>query len=209
MTKKLGIIRTAILKSKLKAPKGVRLSTAETGAIIDLWKEDHKVLEKNSTTLVGAEDEIRRVIEYKLPDILTEVTAARTEAARFFKITKDPLKKREWARRLVVAERARLSVTESKKRMEGMTARIKSVVADAALEKKALEIRIAEAEAYQKMGKGLHLVGETLIDARIRASTTSVEFGSLELGLESIESTVRQTSDEKIMKEAAALLKGE
>lgn len=206
-TKKLGTIRSGILRMKLRAPSGIQLDAKETTAIIDLWKDDKKVMETNSADLIQAELAIKAIVQHKVPDILVELNAARSEAVRFFKITKDPLKKREWARRLVVAERARNSVKDSQQRMQGVTERIKAVVSDASLEKQALEVRIAEAEAYQKMGKGLHLVGDSLINARIRAKSSKVEFMNLELGIESIEKTVSQTSDSAIVEEANKILR--
>lgn len=205
---KLGVIRTGILKMKLRAPSGVKLSSGETAAIIDIWKKDQRVLTQNNTQLEEADASIKRTLEYKLPDVLAEVTQARTEAARFFQITKDPLKKREWARRLVIADHAMNSVRDSKKRMTGMSDRIKTLVADASIEKQALDIRIAEAEAYLKMGKGLHLVGESLINARLRAQSSSIEFTNLEFGIEAAEKLVRKTDDSKIMSQAKAIAGG-
>lgn len=207
-TKQLGVIRMGILKMKLRAPAGVKLDSGETAAIIDIWKKDQRTLTQNNNQLEEADASIKRTLDHKLPDVLAEVTQARTEAARFFKITKDPIKKREWARRLVIADHALHSVRDSKKRMTGMSDRIKTLVADASLEKQALDIRIAEAEAYLKMGKGLHLVGESLINARLRASSTSIEFTNLEFGIEAAEKLVRQTSDSNIIAQAKAIAGG-
>lgn len=208
-TKQLGVIRVGILKMKLRAPSGVKLNSGETAAIIDIWKKDQRTLTQNNNQLIEADASIKRTLEQKLPDILDEVTLARTEAARYFKITKDPLKKREWARRLVIADHAMNSVRDSKKRMSGMSDRIKTLVADATIERQALDIRIAEAEAYLKMGKGLHLVGESLINARLRAQSSSIEFTNLEFGIEAAEKIVRNTDDSKIMSQAKAIAGGD
>lgn len=207
--KKLGVIRTSILKMKLRAPTGVKLSSGETTAIIDIWKKDQRILQQNNRELEEADVSIKRTLEHTLPDVLAEVTEARIEASRYFKITKDPLKKREWARRLVIADHAMKSVRNSKKRMTVMSDRIKTLVADASLEKRALDIRIAEAEAYMKMGKGLHLVGESLVDARLRAQSSNIEFTNIEFGIEAAERLVRNTSDSDIIEQAKAIAKGD
>jgi hypothetical protein len=207
MAKKLGVIRRSVLNMKLRSPKGVKLSNNETSAVINIWKEDAKKLEKNNSTLESAAKQISSNL-ILLPDALEETTKARSDAARFFKITKDPLKKREWARRLVVAERARTSIKGAQKRMEGMSERIKTLVADATLEKRALDIRVGEAEAYQKMGDGLHLVGESLINARSRAKTMEIEFSNLELGIETLEKSVKGSSDEELLLEAERIAGG-
>lgn len=200
--KKLGVIGRHIFKAKLRTPKGVKLTSDETVALIDIWKEDVKTIQSNSELLTKADTQIVSIVETQLPDVLKEVEQARSEALRFFKITKDPLKKPEWARRLVVADRSLQSIRNSKKRMLGMSSRVKALVADASLEKKALDIRIAEAEAYVSMGKGLQLVGDTLISARERASTASIEFSNLELGIENIEAEVAQSKQSSVVAEA-------
>lgn len=205
MSKKLGVIKRSILKMKLRLPQGITLNEGETAAIIDVWKDDQRTLEKNYDQLETASDGIERTLKYKLPDAIQATSQAKSESLRFYKITKDPIKKREWARRLVIADRAITSIKGSEKRMRGMTERIKTLVEDASLEKHALDIRIAEAEAYQKMGSGLHLVGESLIDARTRAKSSKVEFRNLELGIEAIERTVKKKKDADIIAEAEAI----
>lgn len=203
--KKLGVIRRGILKMKLLAPSGVRLNEGETVALIDTWRDDRKVLEKSQTSLRSASEAIESNL-HKLPDTLQEVTKAKQDAARYFKITKDPFRKREWAGRLVIADRARTAIKGSQKRMQVMRERVKTLVEDATIEKKALDIRIAEAEAYSKMGSGLKLVGQSLVEARARAKESRVEFSNFELGIESLEKTVKGESDSKLIEEAERIL---
>jgi hypothetical protein len=201
-----GKLRSGLFGMKLKSPSGIKLDNKETQQVIDLWKEDTKTIDDNTHNLLSAERAIESNLE-RLPDILNEVSTARNEACRYFKqTTKDPIKKREWARRLVVADRAYESIKASKKRMDGVMIRIRGVVRDAALEKRALEVRISEAEAYVKMGKGLSLVGDTLIAARTRASNVDIEFSLLELGTENIENTVLKMKNDDLIREAERLI---
>lgn len=205
--RKVGTIRRGILNLRLRVPAGVKLTAGETSTLIDVWKDDQKILTGNHTQLETANQAITRNIS-RIPDSLQEVTQARTEAARFFKITKDPIKKREWARRLVVAERARVAIKGSQKRMIVMQDRIKTLVSDAVLEKRALDTRIAEAEAYAKMGTGLKLVGESLIDARFKVKANEIHFRDLELGIEDLDKTIKAVGDDSIMAEAKSILSG-
>ncbi len=205
--RKVGTIRRGILNLRLRVPAGVKLTAGETSTLIDVWKDDQKVLTENHTQLETASQAIARNIN-RIPEALQEVTLARTEAARYFKITKDPLKRREWARRLVVAERARVAIKGSQKRMVVMQDRVKTLVQDAVLEKRALDTRIAEAEAYAKMGSGLKLVGESLIDARFKVKANEIHFRDLELGIEDLDKVVKQVGEDSIMAEAKLILSG-
>lgn len=205
---KLGVIRRGILNMKLKSPTGVRLSNNETAALIDVMVEDKKTAEENHKSLEQADLRIKRNLR-TIPEVMEEVTQARTDAARYFKTTKDPLKKREWARRLIIADRARTQIKASEKRMNAMSERIKTLVSDAALEKQALDIRINEAQAYKEMGDGIQLVGDSLIQARTRAKTQKVEFANLEIMTEGLEKTVSAKSGSGLIDEAQKILNGD
>lgn len=202
--KKLGVIRKGILKLKLNLPVGLTLSTGETIELIDVMKKDSKTLDDNHKDLVQAELRIKRNM-LSIPDTLTEVMTTRSEATRYFKVTKDPIKRREWARRLVVADKATKQIQASRKRMEVMQDRVKTLVQDAYIEKQALEIRINEAEAYREMGQGIQLVGEKLVHARSRAKSQKIHFSNLEVLVEGLEKSVSADSP-NIIEQAEKIL---
>lgn len=190
---------------KLKQPTGIYLDTDETKQVIDLWKEDSKQIDTNTDKLESANRAIAVNVS-KIPEILKNVGSSRSEAIRYFKASKDPIKKREWARRLIVADRSYQSIKQSEKRMEAVKARIQAVVHDAALEKMALDVRISEAEAYVKMGEGLTLVGDSLIAARQRAKSADVQFEVLEFNTEAIEGEVNALKDKALIEEAQKVI---
>lgn len=188
-----------------KIPSGITLTSEETKEVIELWKEDVEVIKTNTEKLNSADTAIERNLT-RLPESLSQVSNARNDAIRYFKITKDPIKRREWARRLIVADNAHKSIKASQDRMNVTRARIQSVVKDAALEKLALDVRISEAEAYVKMGEGLQLVGEMLVSARTRAKKADMEFSTLEFNTEQLEAHVVNYKDEKLIAEAEKIL---
>ena len=198
-------LKGGIFNFSAKIPSGITLTSDETKEVIELWKKDAETIEENTVTLKDADFALGRNLE-KLPNMLKEVNTQRTDAIRYFKITKDPIKKREWARRVIVADNAFKSINQSKNRMEVTRERIKSVVQDAAIEKIALDVRIAEAEAYTKMGEGLQLVGEMLVAARTRAKRADIEFTTLEFNTEQIETHVIDLKDSKLIEKAQKIV---
>ena len=99
-----------------KVPSGITLTSEETKEVIELWKEDVEVIKTNTEKLSSADTAIERNLT-RLPESLSQVSNARNDAIRYFKITKDPIKRREWARRLIVADNAHKSIKASQDRM--------------------------------------------------------------------------------------------
>jgi hypothetical protein len=99
---------------KLKAPHGVRLTQGETEALVDIQKEDVQVLKDNQQEVLSAIGVTRSL---EIGNQIKKAQSARSAAATYYRNTKDPIKKREWARRLVVADNTRKGLADMKNRM--------------------------------------------------------------------------------------------
>lgn len=190
---------------KLKAPHGVRLTQGETEALVDIQKEDVQVLKDNQQEVLSAIGVTRSL---EIGNQIKKAQSARSAAATYYRNTKDPIKKREWARRLVVADNTRKGLADMKNRMTATRERLEMIKGDLELEIIEAEARVAETAAYAKAGKQLQLAGETLVNARTRAKGNAIEYTNLEISMEGAEKLINDADPEQLLAQADAILGG-
>jgi len=190
---------------KLKSPHGIRLTQGETEALVEIQQTDVQILKDNQQEVLSAIG-VTRSIEVK--NQIDKAKSVRNIAARTYKATKDPIKKREWARRLVVANNTHKSLVDMKNRMESTRDRLEMIKGDLEMQIIEAEARVAETTAYAKAGNQLRLAGETLINARTRAKSGAVEYTNLEISMEGAESMINDTKPEALLAEADAIVGG-
>lgn len=193
------------VRLKLKAPKGIRLTQGETEALVDIQEKDVKVLKDNQQEVMAALG-VTKSIDVKSQ--LETSQAARSIALSTYKRTKDPIKKREWARRLVVSNNTLKSLTQLKKRMTATHDRLLMIKGDLELQVIEAEARVAETKAYAKAGKQLRLAGETLINARTRAKSNAIEYTNLEITMEGAEKLINDTDPQDLIAQADRIAGG-
>lgn len=187
------------VKLKLKSPKGVRLSQGETEALIELQQNDVQVLKDNQQEVLSA---IGVTHSVEVGNQIKKAQAARSVAATTYRNTKDPIKKREWARRLVVADNTRKGLVDLKDRMKVTRERLEMIKGDIELQIIDAEARVAETTAYAKAGKQLLLAGETLVSARTRAESGAIEYTNLEVTMEGAEKMIANVKPEELLAQA-------
>lgn len=197
--------RRVALKVKLLAPVGIKLTTGETMALAEIYKEDAKKIRENESKVTEALSSTRTL---DIADSIEESMSAKSVAVGTFKRTKDPIKRREWARRVVVADHAVKSMRDMKKRMTATHDRLTMIKGDLDLQLMEAEARAQEATAYAMAGQQLRLVGEKLVNARTRAKTMKVEYDNLEITMEGAENTIADRDPEALLKEAERLSHG-
>jgi hypothetical protein len=190
---------------KLKAPHGVRLTQGETEALVDIQKEDVQVLKDNQQEVLSAIGVTRSL---EIGNQIKKAQSARSAAATYYRNTKDPIKKREWARRLVVADNTRKGLADMKNRMTVTRERLEMIKGDLELQIIEAEAKVAETAAYAKAGKQLQLAGETLVNARTRAKGNAIEYTNLEISMEGAEKLINDTDPEQLLAQADAILGG-
>lgn len=191
------------VRTKLNAPVSVKLSTGETVALAQIYEEDVATIKKNQYEVDNA---LSATSSPDVKDALEKAQAARSNAAGTYKITKDPLKKREWARRVVVADSTLKSIRNMKKRIEATHDRLGMIKGDLELQLMEAEARAAEAKAYAKAGNQLRLAGEKLIDARTRAKHMKVEYANLEVNMSAAEKSIDKSDPEDLINKANKII---
>jgi len=200
-----GFINRFKVGIKLKAPHGVRLSQGETEALVDIQREDVKILKDNQQEVLSAIGVTRSI---EVGNQIKKAQSARSVAAATYRNTKDPIKKREWARRLVVADNTRKGLVDMKNRMTSTRERLEMIKGDLELQIVEAEARVAETAAYAKAGKQLQLAGESLVSARTRAKGGAIEYTNLEISMEGAEKLINDTDPEQLLAQADAILGG-
>ena len=200
-----GFINRFKVGIKLKAPHGVRLSQGETEALVDIQQEDVKILKDNQQEVLSAIG-VTRTIE--VGNQIRKASSARSVAAATYRNCKDPIKKREWARRLVVADSTRKSLVDMNNRMTSTRERLEMIKGDLELQIIDAQARVAETAAYAKAGKQLQLAGESLVSARTRAKGGAIEYTNLEVTMEGAEKMINDTDPEQLLAQADAILGG-
>lgn len=194
------------VKLKLKAPHGIQLSQGETEALVDIQQEDVRILKDNQQEVLSAIGVTRSV---EVGNQIKKAQSARFVAAATYRNTKDPIKKREWARRLVVADTTRKGLVDMKNRMTSTRERLDMIKGDLELQIIEAEARVAETMAYAKAGKQLRLAGETLVNARTRAKGGAIEYTNLEISMEGAEKLINDTDPEQLLAQADAIIGGQ
>lgn len=194
----------AKVKLKVMIPIGLRLTPGETVVLSEMYDNDVKILEKNSSEVSKA----IRATESSLAVSNTVATArqARSQAVGVFKQTKDPIKKREWARRIVVADQTIQSVRDVKMRLNATKDRLTMIKGDLELQLMEAEARAAEMEAYAHAGQGLRLAGEKLMQARTRANKLSLEYDNLEVTMEGAERAASAVPEAQLVSKAEEII---
>lgn len=190
---------------KLKAPHGIKLTQGETEALVEIQQNDVQVLKDNQQEVLAAIG-ITRSIE--VTNQLKKASSARSVAAATYKKTKDPIKKREWARRLVVANNTQKALGDLKNRMAATRDRLQMIKGDIELQIVEAEARVAETKAYATAGKQLRLAGETLVSARTRAKNNAIEYTNLEVTMEGAEKLINDSRPEDLLAEADNIIGG-
>jgi len=191
------------VKVKVQAPVGIRLTTGETVALADIYEQDVTKIKKNQQEVLSA------VGATTLKDntlAIDKAMSAKNNAAGIYRRTADPIKKREWARRLLVADHALKSMRNMRKRMTTAHDRLEMIKGDIELQLMEAEGRAAEARAYAKAGKQLRLAGQNLVDARSRAKDLKLEYTNLEITMEGAEKVIDSRNPEDLLVEADQLL---
>ena len=194
----------AKVQFKMLIPTGVMLSPGETATLADIYKNDAQLLEKNQNEV---EEAIRATdISLRVSNTLSTARAARSQAVGTFKITKDPIKKREWARRIVVADNTIQAVRGAKTRLTATKDRLTMIKGDLELQLIEANTKAAEMQAYASAGNSLRLAGEKLMHARSRASKLSLEYDNLEITMEGAESLMSDVKPEQLVAKAQAVI---
>lgn len=191
------------VKAKILAPVGITLTQGETIALADIYDEDVKKIKKNQQeviTAVGATTykDSEKAIDRSL--------TARNTASAIYRRTQDPIKKREWARRVVVSDHTLKAMRDMKKRMTTAHDRLEMIKGDLELQLIEAEGRAAEARAYAQAGNQLRLAGEKLVNARARAKSVKLEYTNLEISMEGTEKLIDKRTPEELIREAESIV---
>lgn len=194
-----------LLNFKLKSPKGVVLNEKETVALSKMYKEDSATVKNNLAEVNKAITAAKAVDVAEAVETSSEV---RNRAVGVYKRTQDPIKKAEWARRVVVADQTIKSLRAIRKRSMATRERLTMIAGDLELQLMEAEAKAAEADAYAKAGTQLRLVGDKLIDARTRAEAVKVEYDNLEVTMESAEGFISGLKRDELIAKANQISKG-
>ncbi len=194
----------AKVKLKMLIPMGLVLSPGETSTLAEMYNDDANILEKNS-------QEISKAIKateagLNVSNTLSVARAARSQAVGTYKITKDPIKKREWARRIVVADSTIQAVRDTKMRLNATKDRLTMIKGDMELQLIEANTKAAEMQAYASAGNSLRLAGEKLMHARSRANKLSLEYDNLEVTMEGAESFMSKLSPVQLIAKADEII---
>lgn len=204
MAGKSSWVQKSKVKLKMLLPMGIVLSPGETITLAEVYKDDAKVLSDNTTEVAKA---IRATeSSLKITNTLTTARAARSQAVATYKITKDPIKKREWARRIVVADQTIQSVRDVKMRLNATKDRLTMIKGDMELQLIEAETKAAEMQAYASAGNSLRLAGEKLMQARTRANKLSLEYDNLEVTMEGAESLMSKLNPKQLLEKAEEII---
>jgi len=195
----------AKVKLKVLAPMGITLSPSETITLAEMYENDVNILEKNEEEVNKAISATERSLD--MSNTLSIAQHARNQAKGTYKITKDPIKKREWARRIVVADQTIQSIRDVKKRLGSTKDRLTMIKGDLELQLIEAEAQSAEMHAYAAAGKSLRLAGEKLMHARNRASNLTLEYSNLEVTMEGAEKMASKLSGKELLSKANEIIK--
>lgn len=204
-TKKSSFIDRFKVGIKLRAPNGIRLTQGETEALVEIQQEDVNTLKTNQQEVLSAIGVTRSI---ELGYQIKKAQSARSVASATYRNTKDPIKKREWARRLVVADNTRKGLVDMTTRMTATRDRLEMIKGDLELEIIEAEARVAETTAYAKAGSQLRLAGQTLVNARTRAKGNIIEYSNLEISMEGAEKLINDAEPEDLLAQAEAIIGG-
>ncbi len=194
----------ASVRLKVLMPMGVRLSPGETIVLSEMYEGDAKVLKDNKTEVAKA---IRATESTMISsNSLKLARGAKSSAIGTYKITKDPIKKREWARRIVVADQTIQTMHGVKVRLGATKDRLTMIMGDLELQLMEAEAKAAEMSAYAQAGNSLRLAGEKLMHARSRANKLKLEYDNLEVTMEGAEKMASGLTDQELLKLAEGIV---
>ena len=191
------------IKAKLLSPVGITLTNSEAKILLDGQLEAVKTLEQDQLKIKRVE----RNISVDYDDAIKQSSAALNMARGTYSRTKNPVLKREWARRLVIADKTTNELVQAKKRTSLVIDRLKMIAGDMELEMLAAKARAAETKMYVEAGDTLRLVGDKLIQARAKSKPMQLEYDNLEVSMEGAEKLVNDMDENKVL-EIAEMLAG-
>lgn len=192
---------------KQTEPKGDKLTGVEADALIKDWGDQKSLVYQREQTLSTVADKIE-VRQGEISDDLPEATTQLREAKRIFKITKNPVARRKWARKVVLRSAYYEYLRNSKITLESTVERVRDAIEDAKLVYDMIDHRVKDAKIYRELNGGIHLVGKALIDARSRHQFPEIEYQSLEYSMEQLESEVSSKTDDQVLIEAQSIVEG-
>ena len=116
--------------------------------------------------------------------------------------TKNPIKKREWARRLIVTNNMIKQLRETQKNIKVTGERLGMLKQDLEWELITARIKVIEAKTYAETEKQLRLAGQELINARSEAEEVKVNYSNLEITMENVK---EQINSKNLLEEAEKL----
>ena len=194
----------AKVKLKMLMPVGLVLTPGETSTLAEMYKDDADVLKTNSQEISKAIRATESGLE--IANTLATARQARSQAVGTYKITKDPVKKREWARRVVVADTTIQAVRDTKMRLNATKDRLTMIKGDMELQLIEANTKAAEMQAYASAGNSLRLAGEKLMHARSRANKLSLEYDNLEVTMEGAENFMSKLSPKELLAKADEII---
>lgn len=197
-------VQKASVKLKVLMPMGVRLSPGETIVLSEMYEGDAKVIKDNKTEVAKA----IRATESNLisSNAIKLARGAKSQAIGTYKITKDPVKKREWARRIIVADTTIQTMRGVKSRLGATKDRLTMIMGDLELQLMEAEAKAAEMSAYAQAGNSLRLAGEKLMHARSRANKLKLEYDNLEVTMEGAEKMASSLTDQELLAAADGIV---
>lgn len=187
------------VKVKLRVPSGITLTQGETEALADIQQKDVSIMKDNQQEILAAIGVTRSI---DLASQIKKSSSVRSTAVSTYKKTKDPIKKREWARRIVVADNTHKSLSAMRDKMQVTRERLEMIKGDIEMQIIEAEAKVAETRAYAKAGKQLRLAGDTLVNARIRAKDNAIEYSNLEITMEGAEKMINDSEPENLLEQA-------
>lgn len=193
-------VQKSAVKLKVLMPMGVRLSPGETITLSEMYEDDAKVIKDNKAEVANAIKATERSIVSS--NAIKLARGAKSQAIGTFKITKDPVKRREWARRIVVADQTIQTMRGVKTRLSATKDRLTMIMGDLELQYIEAEAKAAEMAAYASAGNSLRLAGEKLMHARSRANKLKLEYDNLEVTMEGAEKMASGLTDAQLLSAA-------
>lgn len=201
-SKKLDIIQ----RFMVRLPMGLTLKGSEAEKVITIWKDERKDVERKQWDFEKLATKVQKRLKELEPSILDsakEVKVARSN----YKKSVNPIARRRWARRLVLAGELHKYNRNSKVQLEAMCERVKDAIEDSKLVTNLITSRIADAEIYYQLNGRLKLVGKDLAAATRQYAMPEIEYKNAEFTMEQIEKNLSNKDDDTLLIEAEAIMK--
>lgn len=194
-----------ILWPQVELPEGKIFKGANAKKIIDEWKDEQQIVLKKQGSFIKA----AAATESRLKDLVKETSGTAREVKKAhgqYKQCKSPVAKARWGRRLILATELHTYVRESHQMLNSTVTRIKDAIEDGRLVIQLIDNQIKDAQMYYQIDGQVQLIGKALAAAKERHVMPEVQYQSLEISIEEVESTLSEKSDEEIIRQADRLL---